>query len=213
MFIIEYVYDNKKMNIIIATVGQHPEGIIESIKKFPCDKLILIADEWSKDKSLPKIKEVSKSLDLSLEIINVNPYDAIDIVTKLKEAIRINKGSNIILNITGGTKVMAIAGTLAGIAVGDLIREIIYISEDDNKIISIPRLLTPSKLLSSEKRKILHILAERMNQTADELRETIKGQMQAIWKHLRELEEMGYIKSSNEKPKRYLLTESGWLLT
>ena len=202
----------KKTNIIIATVGKQPEGIVESIKRFPCDKLVLVADEWSQDKALPKVQEAAKALNLKTEIVNAKPYDVLDIATKMKEVIRANRGNRIILNITGGTKTMAIAGTLAGMATGDIIEDVIYITEDKQEVISIPRLPNPEKLLSLEKREIVRVISKKGKLTADELHGLIKGQMQVIWKHLRELEEIGYVRSTAEKPRKYTLTESGWFL-
>jgi CRISPR-associated protein Csa3 len=173
----------------------------------------LIADEWSRNKGLPKVQEAAKALNLKTEIVNVKSYDVINIATRMKEVIRANRGNHIILNITGGTKIMAIAGTLAGIATGDIIEDVIYITEDEQEVISIPRLPNPEKLLSPEKREILQAISKKDKLTADELHELIKGQMQVIWKHLRELEEIGYVRSTAEKPRKYTLTESGWLLT
>lgn len=107
---------------------------------------------------------------------------------------------------------MAIAGTLAGIAVGNMIKDVIYITQEEHEVISIPRLLNSEKLLRPEKKKILEVLSRKSEMTAEELQSKISGQMQTTWKHLRELEDGGYIKSSGNKPKKYSLTESGWLL-
>lgn len=80
------------------------------------------------------------------------------------------------------------------------------------KIIHIPRLMKIESLLRGEKKDILMALSSKGEMTAEELSKVIEGQMQATWKHLRELEETGYIESSGNKPKKYNLTESGWLL-
>lgn len=202
----------QELAIIIATAGEEPAGIIESIKKFSCDKLILVADERAKKTVVPKVKETARSLNLTTEVITIDPYNVIDTVGKLKELIQIHKEDNIIINITDGRKTMAIAGAIAGIVSGDKVDQVIYITEETHEVISIPRLLNPDKLLRPEKREILKILSQKGTLTAEELRETIGSQMQVTWKHLRELEEIGYVESSGEKPKKYQLTESGWLL-
>jgi len=95
---------------------------------------------------------------------------------------------------------------------GNKIRDVIYITEEEHKPISLPRLLNPEALLTKEKKEILSLLAKKQTATAEDLQGGTKVKLQAVWKHLRELEELGYVASSKGKPREFNLTPSGQLL-
>jgi len=199
----------------MATVGVEPASIIESLKLYPCKKLILFADKRSKELTVPEVikaLKASKLLNIQTEDVRVEPYDILGTIDRFKKKIAENQGNPIILNVTGGRKTMAIAATLAGIVAGDKIRDIIYITEEEHKPVSLPRLLNPGALLTEEKRAILSMLAEKRVATAEEIQTGTKVKLQAIWKHLRGLEELGYVVASKGKPKKFELTPSGILL-
>ena len=107
---------------------------------------------------------------------------------------------------------MALAATLVGMVAGDKVKDVVYITEEEHKPVSLPRLLNPEALLTNEKRTILRMLAEKKEATAEDLQAGTKVKLQAIWKHLRELEQLGYIAASEGKPRRFELTPSGQLL-
>jgi len=199
------------MNVIIATVGDEPAGIVESIKRYPCDKLVLLTDGRGMKGAVPKILKVAEALGIEIETIPVDPYDILGIVDLIKAKILDQRNAPVILNATGGRKTMAIAAVLAGMVMGDKVKDIIYITEEEHKVISLPRLLNPNALLTEEKRRILRALKEKGEATAIELKADSK--MQTIWKHLRELEELSYVTATFKgRPKKFKLTPSGFLL-
>ncbi len=200
------------MKTIIATAGEEPAGIIESLKIHPCRKLILITDERGKKAAVPKIMKATEILDIKTEIVTVDPYDIPSIINTIKNKIN-EQDTPTILNVTGGRKTMALAATLAGMVAGEKVEDIIYITEEEHKPVSLPRLLNPESILTSEKRKILRIIADKTETTAEDLQAEMNVKMQAVWKHLRELEHLGYITSSKSKPRRFKLTLNGRLLT
>ncbi|MEM3048654.1 MAG: CRISPR-associated CARF protein Csa3 [Candidatus Bathyarchaeia archaeon] len=199
------------MKTIIATAGEEPAGIIESLKIHPCRKLILITDERGKKAAVPKILKATEILDIKTEIVTVDPYDIPSIINTIKNKIN-EQDTPTILNVTGGRKTMALAATLAGMVAGEKVEDIIYITEEEHKPVSLPRLLNPESILTSEKRKILRIIADKTETTAEDLQAEMNVKMQAVWKHLRELEQLGYITSSKSKPRKFKLTLSGQLL-
>ncbi|MBS7626742.1 CRISPR locus-related DNA-binding protein [Candidatus Bathyarchaeota archaeon] len=199
------------MKTIIATAGEEPAGIIESLKIYPCGKLILITDERGKKAAVPKILNATEILDIKTEIVTVNPYDIPSIIDTIKKKIN-EQDTPTILNVTGGRKTMALAATLAGMVAGEKVEDIIYVTEEEHKTVSLPRLLNPESLLTSEKRKILRIINDKTETSAEELQAEMNVKMQAIWKHLRELEQLGYITSCKSKPRKFKLTLSGQLL-
>jgi len=199
------------MSIIMATAGEEPAGIIESLKMYHCEKLILFADERGKKMAVPKILNATEILSIKTEVVTVDPYDILGMVDLFKEKIA-EQDDSVILNVTGGRKTMALAATLVGMVAGDKVKDVVYITEEEHKPVSLPRLLNPEALLTNEKRTILRMLAEKKEATAEDLQAGTKVKLQAIWKHLRELEQLGYIAASEGKPRRFELTPSGQLL-
>jgi len=159
----------------------------------------------------PKILKVAEDLGIEIETIPVDPYDALGIVNLIKAKSLEQRNIPVILNATGGRKSMAIAVVLAGMVMGDKVKDIIYITEEEHKVISLPRLPNPNALLTDEKRRILRALKEKREATAEELKADSK--MQTIWKYLRELEELSYVTTTFKgRPRRFKLTPSGFLL-
>ena len=195
----------------MATAGEEPAGIIESLKMYHCEKLILFADERGKKMAVPKILNATEILSIKTEVVTVDPYDILGMVDLFKEKIA-EQDDSVILNVTGGRKTMALAATLVGMVAGDKVKDVVYITEEEHKPVSLPRLLNPEALLTNEKRTILRMLAEKKEATAEDLQAGTKVKLQAIWKHLRELEQLGYIAASEGKPRRFELTPSGQLL-
>jgi len=199
------------MNTIMATAGEEPAGIIESLKMYHCEKLILFADKRGKKMAVPKVLQAAEILNIKTEVVTVDPYDILGMVALVKEKVAEQENS-VIVNVTGGRKTMALAATLVGMVAGDKVKDVVYITEEEHKPVSLPRLLNPEALLTEEKRVVLRMLAKKKGATAEDLQAGTKVKLQAVWKHLRELERLGYITTSKGKPRRFQLTPSGQLL-
>jgi CRISPR locus-related DNA-binding protein len=198
---------------MIATFGEAPGGIIEGIKQFGCQKLILlISDKPQKDsqRNLRKIEDLAGRMRITVKKVTVPPYDVMGNIQKIKQLIEDN-GDDVILNVTGGRKPLSLAASLAGFVSNP--KDIIYIQEENNQPISIPRFTIYEKLLSNEKREVLNYV------TKDTALKDINVKLgknhkkyHTIKKHLTELEKMGLIKSDRSWPRRYSITPSGELL-
>jgi CRISPR locus-related DNA-binding protein len=199
--------------VIIATTGEQPAGIIESLKIYNCEKLILFADDRSKKMAVPKILNAAEVLNIQTEVVTIDPYDILGMINQFKKKILENQGKEIILNVTGGRKTMGIAATLVGMIMGRKVQDVIYITEEEHKPVSLPRPLNPEALLTNEKKAILHILEQKIEATAEEIQEKMDVGLQAVWKHLRELEELGYVTGHKGKPRKFRLTSSGILIS
>lgn len=198
---------------IISTFGESPGGTIASIKQNGCEKLILVL---SKDltpkakKGLERVEDLAKQLKINLEKVEVSPYALMENIQKIKQLIAAQDGNEVILNVTGGRKPLSLAATLAGFVANP--SKIIYIQEENDQPIEIPKFTLGNKLLRPEKMKILKCV--KNNTTVEEIRKKLGNKKyHTIMKHLRELEEAGLIKlESKSNPHRYSITPSGELL-
>jgi len=205
------------MKTIISTFGEAPGGIIEGIKQFGCQKLVLLLSDMPQTKKsirgLRKIEKNTIEMNIPLEKIIMPPYSIMDNVHKIKQVI-IENGNNVILNITGGRKTLSLAAALAGFVTNP--EKIIYIQEEDNKPIEIPKFTIYEKLLSNEKRIILNVIKKNTN--LNDIKKLLKNQNISknepiLRKHLRDLERKELIEiDKNSRPHKYNITPSGELL-
>ena len=201
-------------DVIISTFGGAPGGIIEGIKQFGCNKLILLLTDKPQskksEKSLNEIEEMAKQMKIPLSKVYVSPYDVMGNIQKIKKIISDN-GDDVILNITGGRKTLSLSVALAGFVSNP--KDIIYIQEENNEPISIPKFTLGDKLLRPEKMEILRSV--KVNTTVKEIMKELGEDKKyfAILKHLRGLEETGLIiADGNSRERRYTITPSGELL-
>jgi len=205
------------MKTIIATFGEEPGGIIASIKQNGCEKLILlIPDNLSAKgaRGLEKTENTAKQMEIKVQKIKVSPYSIMENINKIKELVSAQDGSEVILNVTGGRKPLSLAATLAAFVANP--QKIIYVQEENDQSIEIPRFTIGEKLLSEEKRAILKSI--KNNTSIEQIKNSLKGknnnstEYHAIMKHLRELGEMGLVETSDGRPHTYTITPSGELV-
>lgn len=205
------------MKTIIATFGESPGGIIATIKQNGCEKLILLISQNLTEKAkkgLKKTEDLAKQMQIQVQKITVSPYSLMENIQKIKQLIASQDSNEVILNVTGGRKTLSLAATLAGFVANP--SKIIYIQEENNQPIEIPKFTMGEKLLSQEKHTILKSI--KTNTSMEEIKKTLKkgsnkpNQYYTIMKHLRELADMELIEISNGRPHTYSITPSGELL-
>ncbi len=205
------------MKTIIATFGEASGGIEASIKQNGCEKLILLISKDLTEKAkkgVEKTEDMAKQMQIKVEKIATDQYSIMENISKIKELIAKEGSNEVILNVTGGRKPLSLAATLAAFVSNP--KKIIYIQEENDQPIEIPRFTIGGKLLSEEKHTILKAI--KNSTTVEDIKIALKGknnnsvEYHAIMKHLRELAEMGLIEISNGRPHRYTITPSGELL-
>jgi len=205
------------MKILIATFGEEPGGIISSIKDNGCDKLILLVPHNLTAKGregLKKTEYIAKQIQIKVKKIKISPYSIMENINLIKDLINAYNQDQVILNVTGGRKPLSLAATLAAFVANP--HKIIYVQEENNQSIDIPKFTIGEKLLSGEKRAILRSV--KHNTTVGEIKKSLKQskdnskKYHAIMKHLRRLADMGLIEINNKRPYTYSITPSGELL-
>jgi CRISPR locus-related DNA-binding protein len=205
------------MKVMIATFGVESGGIVDGIKHFGCEKLILLLSEKPQaEESIGHLKEIEKTakqMRIPLEKIIVSQYSIAENIQKVKETVEHYKGNDVILNVTGGRKTLCLAATLAGFVSNP--SRIVYMQEETHLPIEIPRFTLKKKVVNKTKRFILECVSK--DTTYEEIQKYLKknGGPQnypAIMKHLRQLSESGLIDISRKRPQTYSITPSGELL-
>jgi len=203
------------MKTIISTFGIEPEGIIQGIKQNGCEKLVLLISQKltpEAKEGLKKIENIAKQMEIKVEKIIVSPYSLMENIEKIKQLLREN--DEVILNVTGGRKPLSLAATLAGFVTNP--KRIIYIQEENNQAIEIPKFTLYEKAISKEKCAILKNL--KNNMTIEDIIKSLRNEngmsknYAVIMKHLRDLSESGLVEISNGRPHRFNILPSGELL-
>jgi len=200
--------------VIISTFGESPGGTIASIKQNGCEKLILILSKDLTKKAkegLKRTEQIARQMNIRVEKVAVPPYELMENIQKIKRLITTQDGNNVILNVTGGRKPLSLAATLAGFVANP--SKIIYVQEENDQPIEIPKFTLGDKLLRPEKMKILKCIEN--NTTVKEIKEKLgnRKKYHNITKHLRELERLELIRlDNNSRPHKYSITTSGELL-
>lgn len=182
-----------------------------AIKELNPSRLILVKHE-SKKGSEPE-KEQKENEELlrktvgvvtEIEVVTVpDPYDVFEVAKATVKLIEKEhgKGHSVYLNITGGRRTQGLGVLFAGYARRDMLRRIVYATEEENKLIDLPVL---SFGITKTKRALLEELArepENMSELAKKLGKT-RGM---IYQHLNDLKSRGFIDES------YKLTVAGRL--
>ncbi|MCW1298616.1 MAG: CRISPR-associated CARF protein Csa3 [Candidatus Parvarchaeota archaeon] len=203
------------VKVHIVTVGAPPEPPIEGIKKFGCEVLYLIVNEFSRETG-EKVMKMIEPFNIKTEMIEVDVYNIPSIVRKIRDLIRKEgaKGNEIYLNLTGGRKTLPFAVMLAGFFESQHVKKIFYVAEEGNKIVELPILpLESTSILTKEKFEILQLLGRKRRLTIKEVSKLTKKSIPICHQHLSDLEEKGFVVSEKKgKEKVFEISELGRIL-
>lgn len=157
----------------IILIGHTKKRLIEGIKQFPTDKLILILGANPKLEGEAKVIETATALEtifnelMETERIYVDKEDIFSASQKILTIIvdEITKGNNVRINISGSLRQMAIACYIAALVSRTPVYSVIpeydqnYNEIGVKKVYSVP--FFPIKEISKEKIETLKILKEK----------------------------------------------------
>ena len=92
--------------LLISLIGEQPIPNLLPIRYLKPDRNLLVYTNWTKEVARRLRSIISSSNDLSFDIC-VNAYDLDECLNDIKDKIRSNE--DIVFNLTGGTKMMALA--------------------------------------------------------------------------------------------------------
>jgi len=185
------------VRVIISTVYSG-RAIKVAINKLSPDKLILIVDE-SKDKTKEEtVKELNKVFKdiIEIEILKTSLYDIPEIISKVTKKIdeEFKKDNEILLHITEGRKITSLALLFSGYMKKDKIKGAYYIIEETNQVLPLPLI---SFDLGESKKRLLKELSKG-NGVVHDLEKKLKIKQSAIYQHVQELKQDGYIENNKE---------------
>ncbi|MGC9517460.1 MAG: CRISPR-associated CARF protein Csa3 [Methanomicrobiales archaeon] len=194
------------MKITLISTFYSIEPVMVAITKLSPDKLILLKNEDAKDEKLQSEVTLRKTVGkvIDIDTLNTSVYDVVKIAKDTAEVIdrETVEGNQIIVNVSGGRKTQALGALFGSYARHNYIERIVYLTEEDNEVVEIPKL---NYGISTTKKLILKELA-RGNASVKNLSIKIGISRGMTYNHIRELREMGLI-----EPDKLKITSAGLL--
>lgn len=167
------------------------------VKLSPSRLVLFINDE--KDLTLEEnIKKLKATLGSALEIDvqQANIFDTFHLAEKVVASIEKEKkaGQTIVINITGGKKILALGVLFGAYARIDLVDRVVYGTEQDKQLYDLPKM---NFNVGNTKLKILKELSKDKKSVA-EISEKVDITPAMAYVHLRELKGQGYINENYE---------------
>lgn len=187
------------MKVLISTYGFDERKVVAAMSKLAYDKLVLVAgDDVLETQGYLRLKKMESLGPSKMETVTVNVHDFRDCLDKVDRAIRkwdVEENS-VVLNISGGTVILADAALLAGYHNG------IEIYHVDEKVTKLPVIKGMKVSDRFTERQMLLIKALEADDTIPKLAERLKNtgiDEQAVRREIRMLSNEGVIAQRLEK--------------
>ncbi|MDK2938515.1 MAG: CRISPR-associated protein Csa3, partial [Methanolobus sp.] len=144
-----------------------------------------------------KVIEIKKEITSLYDPVRV-AKDVVDIIEKEHALSR-----GVLINVSGGRKPQAFGALYGAFARSDMVKKVVYVTEEDNFMIEFPIL---SFNLSPTKKSILEMI-QNGTVAVENIAATVGISKGMTYNHLRELKTMGYVSDDSG----YSLTDSGRL--
>ena len=187
------------MKVLISTYGFDERKVVAAMSKLAYDKLVLVAgDDVLETQGYLRLKKMESLGPSRMETVTVDVHDFRDCLDKVDRAIRkwdVEENS-VVLNISGGTVILADAALLAGYHNGT---EIYHVDEKVTKLPVIKGMKVSDRFTE---RQTLLIKALEADDTIPKLAERLKNtgiDEQAVRREIRMLSNEGVIRQRLEK--------------
>lgn len=197
--------------VAISTFYQG-HAVKRAITKLSLDKIILLIDDSQKGFGTKKMKEAlaelkkfySETLDIQVE--KIKAYDLPQIIEKASKLIvKENElGNEVVVHISEGRKITSLGLLFAAYLNKQKVSSAYYITEEENKLISLPLL---NFHIGGSKKEILKEV-DKGNGVVKRIQDKLKIKQSAVYQHLQELRHEGYI----ENDKELKLTDLGGIM-
>ncbi len=191
----------------LITTLYNLEPVLICVTRLSPSRIIILTEENAVERKVQaentleatfgKVIEVKKAITSLYDPVKV-AKDVADIIEK-EHAL----GKNVLINVSGGRKPQAFGALFGAYARSDMVKKVVYVTEEDNFMIEFPILsfnLSPTK-------KIILELIQNGTVAVENIAANVGISKGMAYNHLRELKAMGYISDEGG----YSITDSGRL--
>lgn len=174
--------------------------------KFSPSKIFLVIAEDSLERidvkeGISKVKEIYGKL-ASIEIVKVKGAELLFVAKKIITLLEDNKEKKVIVNVSGGWKLLAQGVIYGCYARPDYVEKIVCNNIENDSVVELPKL---SFGLSSAKKELLEKLEKRNGKSISDIAKKLDRTRGMIYQHLKELKENGYV------DEKFEITDAGRL--
>lgn len=191
----------------LITTLYNLEPVLVCVTRLSPSRIIILTEENAVERKVQaentleatfgKVIEVKKAITSLYDPVRV-AKDVADIIEK-EHAL----GRSVLINVSGGRKPQAFGALFGAYARSDMVKKVVYVTEEDNFMIEFPIL---SFNLSPTKKAILELI-QGGTSAVENIAANVGISKGMAYNHLRELKAMGYISDNGG----YSLTDSGKL--
>ena len=192
-------------NLTLISTIYALEPVIVCVTRLSPSKLILLTEEDTAEKKLQSENNIEatfgKIIDIEKKITSL--YDPVRVAKDVANLIEEEhaKGNNIMINVSGGRKPQAFGALFGAYTRSDMVKRIVYVTEEDNTIIDFPIL----GFNISDTKKVILELIQAGTSNVYELGKGVGISKGMAYNHIRELKAMGYITDDDG----YTITDAG----
>ncbi|MDI3486247.1 MAG: CRISPR-associated protein Csa3 [Methanolobus sp.] len=191
----------------LITTLYNLEPVLICVTRLSPSKVIILTEEGAVDRKVQAENTLEATFGKFIEIKKVitSLYDPVRVAKDVADIIEKEHalGRSVLINVSGGRKPQAFGALYGAFARSDMVKKVVYVTEEDNFMIEFPIL---SFNLSPTKKLILEMI-QNGNVAVENIAATIGISKGMTYNHLRELKTMGYISDEGG----YSLTNSGRL--
>ncbi|WP_094227782.1 CRISPR-associated CARF protein Csa3 [Methanolobus psychrotolerans] len=191
----------------LITTLYNLEPVLICVTRLSPSKVIILTEEGAVDRKVQAENTLEATFGKFIEIKKVitSLYDPVRVAKDVADIIEKEHAlsRNVLINVSGGRKPQAFGALYGAFARSDMVKKVVYVTEEDNFMIEFPIL---SFNLSPTKKMILELI-QKGTMSVENIAANVGISKGMTYNHLRELKTMGYI--SDEEG--YSLTDSGRL--
>jgi len=192
-------------NITLITTIYALEPVVFCVTRLSPSKIIILTEENTIDKKARAeqiiIDTFGKIIEIEKKITSL--YNTVQVAQDVSDLIEQEhaRDNQIMINVSGGRKPQAFGALFGAYTRSDMVKRIVYVTEEDNTIIDFPIL---SFNISDTKKVILEQVRSGVTSVAA-IAIDVGISKGMAYNHLRELKTMGYITGENG----YSITDAG----
>lgn len=194
-------------NLTLITTLYTLEPVLVCITRLSPSKLIILTEDGAVDKKAQAEQMVEATFGKVIEIKKLITflYDPVRVAQDVADAIEKehDRGNQVIINVSGARKPQAFGALFGAYARSEMVKRVVYVTEEDNFIIDLPLL---SFNISPTKKAILELIKQGET-TVTTIATKVGISRGMAYSHIRELKGMGYISDEDN----FSITDSGKL--
>lgn len=192
-------------NLTLISTIYALEPVIVCVTRLSPSKLIILTEEETDEKKVRSEKIIEDTFGKVIEVVkkNTSLYDPVRVAYDAAKLIEEEHalGKQVIINVSGGRKPQAFGALFGAYTRSDMVKRIVYVTEEDNFIIDFPIL---SFNISDTKKIILEQIKSGVSSIQD-IATKVGISRGMAYNHLRELKAMGYVKDEDG----FVITDAG----